>query len=319
MGMNTQVRDLENYNDFNILVTGGSGQVGSNLKLKRENNNFKFFFPSSKELNFLEFDSIDRYLNSNNFHLIINLAAYTNVDRAETEKEKSNIINNLAVKKIAKEANKRNIFFIQSSTDYVFGKNNSAPYSSLDKVNPINHYGHTKSLGEEQALNYNDRSIILRFASVFSLYGNNFIKKIMKKLITDNVVEVVSDQKISLTYAGDFSSNILSIINFCRYHDYNKDRIFHFVSEEFTDWFSVANVIYEEINSLNSNFLKSKLVPISATNWDSKVKRPDDSRLTIDRGFLSKNDIVIKPWEDSVRFVVKETFCDILDEIKNEY
>ena len=99
--MGTQVRDLENYNDFNILVTGGSGQIGSDLKFRKENNNLKFFFPSSKELNLLEFDTIERYLDSNDFHLILNLAAFTDVDKSETHKEKANKINNLAVKKIA--------------------------------------------------------------------------------------------------------------------------------------------------------------------------------------------------------------------------
>lgn len=316
--MSTQVRDLENYNDFNILVTGGSGQIGSDLKFRKENNNFKFFFPSSKELNLLDFDTIERYLDSNDFHLIINLAAFTDVDKSEIHKEKVNKINNLSVKKIAQEANRRNIYLIHSSTDYVFGESNSAPYSSLDNKGPVNYYGYTKSLGEEQALANSNKSIIIRFASVFSKYGNNFIKTIIRKLITDSVVKVVSDQKISLTYAGDISSNISSIINLCRNNDFSKNKIFHFVSDEFTDWFSVAEIVYEEINNLKANFLKSKLVPISLSEWNSKAKRPKDSRLVVDNSFLKKNGISIQSWEDSVRYVVRETFFDILNEIKNE-
>ena len=312
------MRDLENYNDFNILVTGGSGQIGSDLQFRKENNNFKFFFPSSKELNLLDFDTIERYLDSNDFHLIINLAAFTDVDKSEIHKEKVNKINNLSVKKIAQEANRRNIYLIQSSTDYVFGESNSAPYSSLDNKGPVNYYGYTKSLGEEQALANSNKSIIIRFASVFSKYGNNFIKTIIRKLITDSVVKVVSDQKISLTYAGDISSNISSIINLCRNNDFSKNKIFHFVSDEFTDWFSVAEIVYEEINNLKANFLKSKLVPISLSEWNSKAKRPKDSRLVVDNSFLKKNGISIQSWEDSVRYVVRETFFDILNEIKNE-
>ncbi len=316
--MGTQVRDLENYNDFNILVTGGSGQIGSELKFRKENSNFKFFFPSSKELNLLEFDTIERYLDTNDFHLIINLAAFTDVDKSEIYRKKANKINNLAVKKIAQEANNRNIYLIHSSTDYVFGKSNNAPYSSLDNKSPVNYYGYTKSLGEDEALANSNKSMIIRFASVFSKYGNNFIKTIIRKLITDSVVKVVSDQKISLTYAGDISSNISSIINLCRNNDFNKNKVFHLVSDEFTDWFSVAEVIYEEINNLKDNFLKSKLVPISSREWNSKAKRPKDSRLAVDHSFLNKNGISIQSWEDSVRYVVRETFFDILDEIKNE-
>ena len=90
------------------------------------------------------------------------------------------------------------------------------------------------------------------------------------------------------------------------------------MSDEFTDWFSVAEIIFEEINNLKSNFLKSKLVPISLSEWNSKAKRPLDSRLAVDHSFLNENGISIQSWKDSVRFVVKETFFDILDEIKNE-
>lgn len=312
------MKDLENYNDYNILVTGGSGQIGSDLKFQRNNLDFNFFFPTSKEFNFLQPDTIEEYLNSNNFHMIINLAAYTDVDKSEIEKEKSNIINNLALKKISQEANKRNIYIIHSSTDYVFGEKKNAPFNSLDKKNPINYYGYTKSLGEEQVLNNNDKSIVVRFASVFSLFGNNFVKKIIRKLITDSEVRVVSDQKISLTYAGDFTSNISSIINLCLNIEQNDKRIFHFVSSGYTDWFSVAGIIFDEINKLDSGFLKSKLIPISYKDWESNAKRPQDSRLNVDNIFLENNDILIQPWENSIRYVVKETFFDILEEIKNE-
>lgn len=313
------MKDLENYNDYNILVTGGSGQVGSNLKFQRNNSDFNFFFPTSKELNFLKPETIENYLDSKDFHMIINLAAYTDVDKSEIEKDKSNIINNLALKKISIEANKRNIYLIHSSTDYVFGKKKNAPFDCLDEKNPVNHYGHTKSLGEEQILNNNDKSIIIRFASVYSLYDNNFVKNIIRKLITESVVRVVFDQKISLTYAGDFTSNISSIINLCLNTNKNDNRIFHFVSSQYTDWFSVASIVYDEINKLYGGSLKSKLVPISYKDWQSKTKRPQDSRLIVDNIFLKNNNIFIQPWEDSVRYVVKETFFDILEEIKNEY
>ena len=155
--MDIQVRDLENYNDFNILVTGGSGQIGSDLKFRKENNNLKFFFPSSKELNLLEFDTIERYLDSNDFHLILNLAAFTDVDKSETHKEKANKINNLAVKKIAQEANSRNIYLIHSSTDYVFGESNSAPYISSDNK-PGKLLRLYKKFSEEQALMNNNKA-----------------------------------------------------------------------------------------------------------------------------------------------------------------
>jgi dTDP-4-dehydrorhamnose reductase len=315
------VKDLENYNNYNILVTGGSGQIGSELKYLEKKSNFNFLFPSSSEFDLLDFASIENYFNSNKLNLVINLAAYTDVENSEIEKNKANIINNLAVKKISQETKKRNIILIHSSTDYVFGKENNAPYAAYDKKQPINYYGYTKSMGEEAALKENHRSIIIRFASVYSKYGRNFIKTIIKKLINEPVVKVVSDQKISLTHALDFSRNIYSLIRFCQNLNFeNEKRIYHFVSKEYATWFSVAEIIFDEINNINKGFLKSELIPISSDEWNSKVNRPKDTRLKIDDSFYKENNMIVSSLEISIRSVVKEVFLEILNnELKNDY
>jgi dTDP-4-dehydrorhamnose reductase len=99
----------------------------------------------------------------------------------------------------------------------------------------------------------------------------------------------------------------------------NDKRIFHFVSSGYTDWFTVASIIFDEINKLDSDFLKSKLIPISYTDWESNANRPQDSRLNVDNIFMENSDILIQPWENSIRYVVRETFLDILEEVKNEH
>jgi len=315
----TLVKDLVDYN-LKVLVTGGSGQIGSEIKNLNKNLSFNFYFPESNELNLLDLDSISSYLNNNNFDLIINLAAFTGVDSAEENKKNANIVNHLAAGIIASEARKREIGLIHGSTDYVFG-NTGGPYGAYDKKEPINYYGTTKSLGEDSVLNEYEKSIVIRFASVFSEYGNNFIKRILKSLIKEEIVKVVSDQKISLTYAGDFSKNIIEIINFYNNleFDVNKNnRIFHLTCREYTNWFSVAEIIYDEANKVENGLLRSKLLPISSKDWKSIAQRSQDTRLELNDNFINESKINLSQWEKSVRLVVKRVLPIILKEVENE-
>ena len=147
--------------------------------------NLSFSFPSSSELNLKDITSIRNYFSANTFDIVLNLAAYTSVDKAEEEKELSDKINHIGPGILAEEAYKRNIGLIHVSTDYVFGKTGHGPYKSSDVKDPLNHYGHTKSLGEDKVLSIHDKSIIIRLASVFGNYGNNFVKTLTSNLLKD--------------------------------------------------------------------------------------------------------------------------------------
>lgn len=305
--------DLENYdNALRVLVLGGSGQVGSEIRAYKDKFNFSMSFPSSSELDLRNIKKIKNYLNSHSFDIIINLAAYTAVDRAEAEKKISDQINHIGPKILAEEAYKRNIGLIHISTDYVFGKNGSGPYKNSDPKNPINHYGHTKSLGEDQVLSNHDRSLVIRLASIYGEYGNNFVKTITKSLIRGNDIRLVSDQLISLTYSNDFAKNLEEIITYYQSFLDNadsialKDRILHFTSYDYTDWFSVGSIIYDEIEQFNKTPLSVKLIPISSSEWSSDAQRSLDTRLKVDYKFLKERNINVLPWQESVRSVVRK-------------
>lgn len=309
------MRDLANYNNIlKVLVTGGSGQIGSEIKAYQKKYNFLMSFPSSSEFDLTDSKKMSSYLNSNSFDIILNLGAYTSVDGAEDDKKISDDINHLGPKLLAKEANKRNIGLIHISTDYVFGKKGSGPYKHSDTRNPINHYGRTKSLGEIEVLSNHNKSLIIRLASVFSEYGNNFVKTITLMLLKENDVRVVSDQLISLTYAYDFSKNLNEIIDLYKNLSDTKqlkDRVFHLASPHYTNWFSVSTVIYDEVEIFNQKPLLVKLIPIQSNQWNSVAPRSLDTRLNVNYEFLDEKNIKVSPWEESVRLVVRKTLSDL--------
>lgn len=307
---------LENYpNSLKILVLGGSGQIGSEIRVFQDNIDFSFSFPSSSELNLEDITNIREYFSTNTFDIVLNLAAYTSVDKAEEEKELSNKINHIGPEILAEETYKRNIGLIHISTDYVFGKNGHGPYKSSDIKDPLNYYGHTKCLGENKVLSIHDKSLIIRLASVFGDYGNNFVKTLTLKLLNNDDVRLVSDQLISLTYANDFVKNLKEIIFLYINHKNNNKiingSIIHFTSPEHTDWFSVGSIIYDEIEKFTQSSLQVKLIPISSLEWVSAAQRPLDTRLEVDYKFLEENDIKISPWQNSVRFVVRNTLSSL--------
>ncbi len=308
------MNDLVKYNENpRVLFIGGSGQLGSQLRsLKETNGNYNF--PSSKVLDLTDTESISSYLENKKPDIIINSGAYTNVDKAEEEKELCNKINNIALYSLAKEAVKRNIGIIHISTDYVFGRNSSGPFHKQNEKNPNNYYGKTKALGEETLFNIHKESMIIRMASLFSVYKNNFVKNIFFNLLNKEEVKVITDQKISLTFAGDFSDNIDEIIEFYYSiikNENNIDKIIHFVSPKYTDWFSVAEVIYDEIFLYDRNLIKAELIPIKMNEWASKAQRSKDTRLRVDELELLGNNINLTKWEDAVRLVVKNLISEI--------
>ncbi len=303
-----------------ILVIGGSGQIG--LEIKNFYKNSNFIFPSSRDLDITNINSIKNFLDINSVNLILNLAAYTDVDNAEVDKNIALNINHLGAKNIAKESSYRKIGLIHFSTDYVFGKNNKGINSFNELTSPLNYYGLTKSLGEKEVLSACDTGLIIRLASVYGYYGDNFIRTIIKLLLTSsNEIKVVNDQKISLTGSYELVKNLTYLIDLyykkININEFNP-KILHFTNKGYTNWFNVAKIIKDEVQKLLDKKLNVKLVPIKSNNWTSLAKRPLDSRLKVDFKELEVNNILLPRWDDSVRIFVRKILPNIKSELSNE-
>ena len=228
----------------NILVTGCNGQLGSELKeLVSNYQDYNFLFTDIKELDITNHTDVADFIYRNNINIIINCAAYTAVDKAESEPEISNAINNLAVANFARISKKKNIKLIHISTDYVFDGKNHKPYVETDIPNPQSVYGQTKLDGELAIQKINPtNSIILRTSWVYSRFGNNFVKTMLRLAENRDEISVVSDQMGSPTNAYDLAHVILAIIPKIK----NKDvELFHYSNEGVTNWYEFAKAIFK--------------------------------------------------------------------------
>lgn len=281
-----------------VLVIGKNGQLGQSLqKIVTNKNqylreNYDFCFIDRENLDLNNNKNIENYFNKNNdFDVIINVAAYTNVDKAEFEKELANQINHLAVQKIVEiiSLHKKNTYLIHVSTDYVFDGTLNKPYSETSVTTPINYYGLSKLKGEQAILNSTCNAAIIRTSWLYSEFGNNFVKTMLKLATTKNELSVVEDQIGSPTYAGDLALIILRLLRhkfFNTLHVYvpeknNKSvgtQIYHFANNGICSRYDFAKEIFKLKN------IDCVLKPIKTNNYINEMaqntaQRPRNSAL----------------------------------------
>ncbi len=276
-----------------ILVTGSNGQLGSSLSsLKNKFSDYSFLFTDIKDLDLTNFSEVEKYIAINNIDVIINCAAYTNVDKAEDEFRIADEINNLAVKNLAKLAKKFKLKLIHISTDYVFDGNSLKPYKETDKPNPQSIYGLTKMNGEEAIMKINPSdSLIIRTSWLYSEYGHNFVKTILKLSEGKEKISVVSDQIGSPTYANDLAQAILQLIPLL----INKNvQLFHYANKGTCSWFQFA----EEIINLSTR--KCIIEPIPSEEFITKANRPKFSLMNTEK-IEGTYQLVIPYWKDSLK------------------
>ena len=253
-----------------ILVTGGNGQLGSELKKKSHiYNNFEWIFTNRKSFDISHLDNINIYLDICYPDIIINCAAYTSVDRAEDDFELANKVNHKAVSLIAKWSNDNNCKLIHISTNYVYNGYLKTPYIEDDPTDPINNYGKTKLFGDLACLKNNPSSIIIRTAWLYSSFGNNFVKKIINLMHNKDNIQVVNDQFGSPTYAGDLANTILDLIKNKKWNS----GIYNYTNKGYISCIDFANVI-------KSIYGFSTIIDsISTIEYSQKAKRPKYSSL----------------------------------------
>jgi len=286
-----------------ILVTGKNGQLGRSIQKFISNyDDHEFTLAGREELNLSSPEIISKYFDTNpHFDVIINCAAYTAVDRAEEEEDLADQINHLAVKHLAEFANSQNAKLIHISTDYVFDGKNESLYLESDNPNPINVYGKTKLLGEKAALKTMPNNlIILRTSWVYSEFGNNFVKTMLKLGNEMNEIKVVSDQIGSPTYASDLARAILHIISNDNFSKKSfPTEVFHFSNMGETSWSDFAKEIFRLSN------LNCKVNPISTDQYPTPAIRPQNTTLSKEK-IKNHFSLKIPLWQQSLKGCLKE-------------
>ncbi|MDL2223690.1 dTDP-4-dehydrorhamnose reductase [Bacteroidales bacterium OttesenSCG-928-M06] len=279
----------------NILITGSKGQLGSELqRLFSAFSEFTFFPTDIDTLDLTNKQQIENYINQADIHYIINCAAYTAVDKAEDDIENCYKVNREAVKNIAESAcGKAKVIHV--STDYVFDGTNTYPYKESDATNPQSVYGKSKKEGEEMLLSICPESIIIRTSWLYSSFGNNFVKTMLRLAKEKSELNIVSDQRGTPTYAADLAFAILSIISFSEKKNNYPAGIYHYSNEGDTSWFDFTRKIME-IAGIKSCQINS--IPTNA--YPTKATRPMYS--VLDKTKIKKTfSLTIPTWEESLK------------------
>ncbi len=283
-----------------ILVTGSKGQLGNELQqLAQLYPQFRFHFTDVEELSITEEAAILAEFEKRKPDFCINCAAYTAVDKAEENIEICQLINATAVGYLAKACEQFGAKFVHVSTDYVFDGTENTAYTENDKPNPQSAYGSTKLEGEEQALAYSPNALVIRTSWVYSSFGNNFVKTMMRLMSERASLNVVSDQVGSPTYAKDLAAAILEIIANSRQSSAQwHSGIYHFSNEAEISWFDFATTIKEMIGS------NCAVNPIPTTAYPTPAKRPMYSLMDKTK-FITTFNIALKPWQESLEACIQ--------------
>ena len=275
---------------MNILITGCNGQLGNELQLLEKNySEHTFFNTDVHELDITNAEAIDKFVSSNNIDIIINCAAYTAVDKAESNKELCQVLNADAPAYLAKAISKRNGWMIQVSTDYVFDGTKNTPYVETDSPCPNSVYGSTKLDGEKAVEQACKNTMIIRTAWLYSSFGNNFVKTMMRLGKEKDELNVIFDQIGTPTYARDLAIAIMTAVE-----KGIVPGIYHFSNEGVISWYDFTKAIHR-LSGINSCHVR----PIHTEEYPTAATRPHYS--VLDKTKIKKTyGIEIPYWEDSL-------------------
>lgn len=272
----------------NILVTGSTGQLGSDVVKELLKRGYSTLSPNRSEFNLCSEDSIRNYILNSNCEAIVHCAAYTQVDKAEDEKDLCIKINATATKHIAKCAKILDIPMIYISTDYVFDGTKDGEYTENDETNPINIYGESKLAGEKYVQEILDKYYIVRTSWVFNINGKNFIETMLRLSKANNQLSIVNDQIGSPTYTKDLSRLLVDMLETSKYG------LYHATNEGYCSWYEFANTIFKLAN------INIDIKAINSNEYASRAKRPMNSKLSKDK-LIEYGFKPLPHWEDALK------------------
>lgn len=279
-----------------ILVTGANGQLGSEIReLAAQFSDFDFLFTDLPELDITNETDVTSYFRKNKPDVIVNCAAYTAVDKAESEPEPAFRINAEAPAILAAQAAATGALLVHVSTDYVFDGTGSRPYLESDPTNPASVYGKSKLAGEEAVRTSGGNAIIIRTSWLYSAFGNNFVKTIMKRGTEQGWLRVVDDQFGSPTYARDLANAILSLIPKAKAN--SGIEIFHYANAGIISWFDFAKAIVEIAG------IHCDTTPVKTGEFPVVAPRPMYSVMDSNK-FCRQFNIQIPEWHSSLKHCI---------------
>ena len=287
-----------------VLITGSNGQLGSEIKKLATNySKLDFIFKDLPELDICNFEALQAFILDHKINVVINCAAYTAVDKAEEDAEIAERVNSMGVLNLVNALQTVNGKLIHISTDYVFDGDHFLPYKETDPVSPIGVYGETKRAGELAVINCDIDSIVIRTSWLYSSYGNNFVKTMLRLGNEKENLRVIFDQVGTPTYARDLANTCLEIL--CKNTSENiskKGNLYHYSNEGVTSWYDFA------ISIMELGGMDCKVKPIQTKDYPALAKRPHYSVLNKSKIKIDFK-IEISYWRDSLK--------DCIEKIKN--
>ena len=282
----------------NILITGANGQLGNCLRdLAADYQDlYQFYYTDVDTLDITDAAAVEKYIVDNRMDIILNAAAYTAVDRAEDDQENAYRINCTAVGNLAEAAKRHGLFLVHISTDYVFSGESEVPYVETDTPAPMSVYGSTKLAGERAIVGSGCRAVVIRTSWLYSEYGHNFVKTMLKLGREREEVRVVCDQIGGPTYAGDLARAVMAMLE---HQPETGVEFYHFANEGVCSWFEFAKTIMRMAE------LPCRVEAIPSSEYPAKAHRPPFSVFNLSK-IKAATRMAIPHWKDSLELTINK-------------
>lgn len=285
----------------NVLITGANGQLGNELRSRKEksNNNLHFIYTDADTLDITNLQQVTDFVKENSICYIINCAAYTNVEKAETDTETAYLVNQVGAENLAKAAAQNSCKIIQISTDFIFDGQSATPYTENQPANPLSIYGKSKWEGEESVRQFAKEWIIIRTSWLYSEFGNNFVKTMIRLMTEREQLSIVADQHGTPTYAADLAEMIVHILEWSEQNQW-KTGTYHFSNVGETTWFGFAEKI-KELAQLKNCQLKQ----VTTEEYNATAQRPLFSVMDLSK-IQSTFQVEIPKWEEALERCIQK-------------